>query len=97
MESAIEPAASYFANRYGVVSQLMFRTPTARLASRNARRQATDRGHTLDRFQREAGRPTAVCGCGCYVFVDRDTGGEYWGYGKLPVGPGTWQHCEFKP
>lgn len=72
---------------------MTFPNPQARLAGRNARLQAANRGHTLDRFRREAGRPTAVCGCGCYVFVDRDAAGYYWGYGKLPVGPGAWAEC----
>jgi hypothetical protein len=69
-------------------------TPGARLAARNARRQAGARGHNLDRFRREMGRPAAVCGCGVYVFVDRDNGGSYWGFGRLSVnGQANWDRC----
>ena len=58
-----------------------------------ARRQAGYRKHKLDRFQSEAGRPVAVCGCGTYVFVMREGFGYRWGYGRLPGSPGAWAQC----
>jgi hypothetical protein len=66
----------------------LFSEHSARLAADAARRQAGHRGHRLDRFKREAGRPTAVCGCGMYVFVEREGRGYVWGWGRLPGFPG---------
>jgi len=71
----------------------MFREHSARLVADAARRQAGYRKHKLDRFQVEAGRPTAVCGCGTYVFVEREGFGHVWGYGRLPGAVGTWAAC----
>ena len=71
----------------------LFTDHSARLVADAARRQAGYRGHQLDRFQREAGRPTAVCGCGTYVFVMPQGFGHVWGYGKLPGTPGVWAQC----
>lgn len=72
----------------------VFTTHTARLAADAARRNAGYRGHKLDRFSLEAGRPTAVCACGIYAFVERDGMGHVWGYGSLPTTPrGTWAAC----
>lgn len=57
-------------------------------AKRTARRWARDNGHAPDGWKLEAGRPTAVCGCGAYIFVMPE--GNHWVYGtgKLPV-PGA--------
>lgn len=71
----------------------LFTDHSARLMADTARRQAGYRGHTLDRFRSEAGRPTAVCGCGTYVFVEREGMGHVWGYGRLPGSIGVWPAC----
>lgn len=61
----------------------VFVSDAARAAGVEARTTARLAGHRLDRFQLEAGRPTAVCSCGLYLFVERQ--GEWvWGYGRLP-------------
>jgi hypothetical protein len=70
-----------------------FTTHPARLCADAARRNAGYRGHKLDRFRLEAGRPTAVCACGTYVFVEREGMGHVWGYGRLPGAAGTWGGC----
>jgi hypothetical protein len=57
-------------------------------AKRTARRWARTNGHTLDRWHVEAGRPVAVCACGAYVFVERESRHYVYGTGKLPV-PGS--------
>ena len=57
-------------------------------AKRTARRWAAGNGHTLDRWQIEAGRPTAVCSCGAYVFVMLEGSHYVYGTGRLPI-PGS--------
>ena len=71
----------------------LFSDHAARLCADAARRQAGYRGHHLDRFRAEAGRPTAMCGCGTYVFVEREGMGHVWGYGRLRGAPGHWEAC----
>lgn len=51
-------------------------------------RTARHNGHTLTRWSVEAGRLTAVCGCGGYVAVDRSGGDWVTVYGRLPI-PGS--------
>ena len=71
----------------------LFNDHSARSVANAARRRAKWNGHTLDRFSMEAGRPTAVCGCGTYVFVEREGHGHIWGYGRLPGSIGAWPAC----
>ena len=51
-------------------------------------RVARRNGHRLVRWEVEAGRPTAVCGCGGYVAVERQGGAWVTVYGRLPI-PGS--------
>lgn len=63
----------------------VFPSADARNQGRLARATAIASGHDkLDRFQLEDGRPTAVCSCGLYLFVQRDGRDYAWGYGRLP-------------
>ena len=54
-------------------------------AKRTARRWAKGNGHALDGWTLEAGRPTAQCPCGGYVFVQREGSHYVYGTGRLPV------------